>query len=152
MSVECILKFQILFPNLLLIHIRLITSFGAIITILALGIGTFVQQALKYNTTYPSSSEALIPIARYMNGTGTAQYSGTGVTTNDVDTEVESGAYVGLFSPVHTDFTVSAQCNSGNCTWESYQTLAICNTCADLTPLLKMTKVQLEVDNDPKDV
>jgi len=136
------------FSDLLLIPIRLIVSFGAFVTITTLGIGTFVQQALKYDTIYPSSGRALIPIANHMNGTGTAQYSGTSITGNGIDTEVESTTYLGLFIPVHTEFAIGAQCSAGNCTWESYQTLAICNTCADLTSCLQMTKVQINLNND----
>jgi hypothetical protein len=134
--------------DLLLTIIRLIASFGAFITIITLGIGTFVQQALKYDTIYPNSSEALMPIAKYMNGTGTAHYSGPSATTNGIDAEVISAAYLGLFSPVHTNFTVTAQCSTGNCTWESYQTLAICNTCADLTSHLNMTKQHIGLENN----
>ncbi|KAE9370137.1 hypothetical protein N431DRAFT_509147 [Stipitochalara longipes BDJ] len=123
-------------------------SRGAWGSVLLLVRGKGGYQALKYDTIYPSSGEALMPIAKYMNGTGTAQYSGTSMTGNGIDTEVKSAAYLGLFSPVHTDFTVSPQCSTGNCTWESYQTLAICNTCVDLTSRLKMSKVQINIDND----
>ena len=133
--------------NYMLTLIRLIASFGAIITVTTVAIGTFVQQALKYDTIYSSSSEAFMPIAKYMNGTGLGEYGGSEGSTSGVDPEVQSAAYIGLFSPPHTDFNVSAQCNSGNCTWESYRTLAICNTCTDLSSRLKLSKVQLSNNN-----
>jgi hypothetical protein len=146
-----ILSFFFVLPLLLTLY-RLIASFGALITIITLGIGTCVQQALVYDTIYVSTSDAFVSTAKYMNGTGTAQLSGTQGSTNGVDAEVQAAAYIGLFSPVLANFTVSAQCNTGNCTWDPYRTLAICNTCADLTSSLNRIKVQLEIDNDPKNV
>jgi hypothetical protein len=128
--------------------IRPIASLGAIITIIALGIGTFVQQALKYETRYLNSGEALIPTAKYMNGTGRAQLSNQDSTESGIDPEVLSASYVGLFSPLNTTYTASAHCSTGNCTWESYQTLAVCNTCVNLTSRLNMTKVLIKVRDD----
>lgn len=89
-----------------------------------------------------------MPIAQYMNGTGSAPV-GNGGSTGGVDTKLLTTPYVALFSPPQTNFTAVAtvHCGTGNCTWDSYQTLGICNTCADLTSQLKMTKVHIVTDN-----
>ncbi|KAF2815304.1 uncharacterized protein BDZ99DRAFT_378589 [Mytilinidion resinicola] len=125
----------------------LIAYFGAFITIIALGISTFFQQALKYDTIYPHSDDALMPIAQYMNGSGVAPI-GNGVSTSGVDTEFLAAPYVALFSPAHTNFTATAHCGTSNCTWESYQTLGICSTCENLTSQLKATKVHIVPHNE----
>ncbi|KAH8812616.1 hypothetical protein F5884DRAFT_843803 [Xylogone sp. PMI_703] len=135
---------------LLLVHQKggLIGSFGAFVTIVALGFNTFFQQALNYGIVYPYSDDASIPIAQYMNGTGTASIGNRG-SVGGVDTTLPAAPYIALFSPPHTPFTAAAttRCGTGNCTWDSYQTLSICNTCENLTSKLKMTKVHIVTDN-----
>lgn len=99
---------------------RFVGTFGAIITIFALGISTFTQQTLKYDNIYPSTLNSQMPVAR-------------NIDLKAIDTHLASVPYVALFSPPNTLFTATATCGSGNCTWESYQTLGICNTCKDLS-------------------
>ncbi|EHK20936.1 uncharacterized protein TRIVIDRAFT_69949 [Trichoderma virens Gv29-8] len=120
----------------------LIASLGAFITIAALGIGTFVQQALNYDTIYPASGNALIPIAQYMNGVGTAPV-GNGGTTANVDSVLTSAPYLAFFNPPSTNFTATAHCSTGNCTWSSYQSLGFCNTCKNLSRKLKRDKIRI---------
>ncbi|KAL7928955.1 hypothetical protein V8C35DRAFT_207509 [Trichoderma chlorosporum] len=120
----------------------LIAALGAFITIAALGIGTFVQQALNYDTIYTASGSASIPIAQYMNGTGSVPYE-NGATMNDIDTEFNSAAYLAFFNPPATNFTATAHCSTGNCTWNSYQTLGFCNTCKNLSRQLKRDKIRI---------
>ncbi|KAM0265328.1 hypothetical protein ACHAQJ_000168 [Trichoderma viride] len=124
----------------------LVASLGAFIVIAALGIGTFVQQALNYDTIYLASGNALITIAQYMNGTGTAPIANGGVT-DGVDSELAPAPFLALFSPPSTNFTVTAHCSTGNCTWSSYQTLGFCNTCKNLSSQLKRDKIRIVPDN-----
>ncbi|KAK7923474.1 hypothetical protein PG985_007545 [Apiospora marii] len=56
------------------------------------------------------------------------------------DPELMPGPYIALFSPPHTEFIAKAHCGTGNCTWESYETLAVCNTCKDLSSSLNRTR------------
>lgn len=114
-----------------------------------LGTSTFVQQALVYSIIYTSTSDASVRIAKYMNGAGTG-FTAPTATTNGIDAEVQAGANIGLYSPAHTNFTATSQCSTGNCTWETYRTLAVCNTCANLTSSLNMTRVHFEIDNNPQ--
>lgn len=124
----------------------LLASLGAFIVIVALGIGTFVQQALDYDTVYPVSGSALMPIARFMNGVGSAPI-GHGGTTTGVDSVLTSAPYLAFYSPAGTNFTATAHCSTGNCTWSSYQTLGFCNTCKNLTSQLKREKLHIIPDN-----
>lgn len=124
----------------------LLASLGAFIVIVALGIGTFVQQALDYDTVYPVSGSALMPIARFMNGVGSAPV-GNGGTAENVDSVLTSAPYLAFYSPAGTNFTATAHCSTGNCTWSSYQTLGFCNTCKNLTSQLKRKKLHITPHN-----
>lgn len=115
---------------------------GAFIVIVALGIGTFVQQALDYDTIYPVSGTALMPTAQFMNGVGQATINNVASTTG-VDTVLTSAPYLAFYSPAGTNFTATVQCSTGNCTWSSYQTLGFCNTCKNLTSQLKRSKIHI---------
>lgn len=125
----------------------LVGSFGAILTILALGISTFAQQALRYDTIYPHSSDATVPIAQYMNGSGWAAIT-LGLSASNFDPQLNSAPYIAFYSPPGTNFTVDARCGTGNCTWEPYRTLALCNTCKDLTSQLKISTEDREVTSE----
>jgi hypothetical protein len=111
-----------------------------------------VQQALKYETFYPTDGSALMPIAQYINGTGWGVENGNnGAALPGVDQGMISALYTGLYSPPATKFTVTPQCSTGNCTWPSYQTLAFCNTCKDITSKLNHTKVHITPANKVED-
>jgi hypothetical protein len=129
---------------IILTETRPVALLGALITIVALGINTFTQQSLKYNTIYPHTDEAYMPIAQFVNGTGYAPIE-NGVGTIGVDAEVLYAPYIAFFSPTHTNFTAAsmARCGSNNCTWDSYQTLGLRSTCKDLSSSLNMTKVYM---------
>ena len=50
---------------------------------------------------------------------------------------MKASIYYGLYSPNGTLPDVSAPCNSGNCTWPVYTSLAICASTADVTTSLR---------------
>ncbi|KAL7796193.1 hypothetical protein V8C43DRAFT_21206 [Trichoderma afarasin] len=98
----------------------LVAALGAFITIVALGIGTFAQQALNYDTIYTASSgNALMPIAQYMNGVGSAPIDNGG-TIQGVDSVLTSAPYLAFFNPP-----------------------GFCNTCKNLTRQLKRGKIRI---------
>ncbi|OPB46040.1 hypothetical protein A0O28_0061600 [Trichoderma guizhouense] len=77
----------------------LVAALGAFITIVALGIGTFAQQALNYDTIYTASGgNALMPIAQYMNGVGSAPIDNGG-TIQGVDSVLTSAPYLAFYNP-----------------------------------------------------
>ncbi|KAL7897414.1 hypothetical protein HDV63DRAFT_368154 [Trichoderma sp. SZMC 28014] len=128
----------------------LLASLGAFIVIVALGIGTFVQQALNYDTIYPVSGSALMPVAQFMKGVGSAPLASGGTvpgTIEGVDSVLTSAPYVAFYSPPGTNFTATAHCSTGNCTWSSYQTLGFCNTCKNITSHLKRKRIRIVPDN-----
>lgn len=49
---------------------------------------------------------------------------------------MEGAIYSGLLSNVNTTFDVVPDCPGGNCTWPAYESLAVCETCMDLTEKL----------------
>ncbi|RDW60272.1 hypothetical protein BP5796_11878 [Coleophoma crateriformis] len=109
-----------------------IGSFGAVITIVALILGPFSQQVATYPTRSAiSSRQATIPAA--------VNY--TGVLPGDTSTgfvpilPMKSAVYSGLFAEAGQSFP-SFTCESGNCTYEQYSTLAVCSNCVNLTPFL----------------
>jgi hypothetical protein len=135
-----------------LTFLSILASIGSVITILALGTSTFVQQALKYETFYPTDGIATMPTAQYMNGTGWGVENGNnGAALQGVDQSMVSALYTGLYSPPATNFTVTPQCSTGNCTWPSYQSLAFCNTCKNITSILNHTKVHITPANRVED-
>ncbi|KAI0184134.1 hypothetical protein EV127DRAFT_375510 [Xylaria flabelliformis] len=117
-----------------------IGSSGAAVAIAALAMHTFFQEALHFEPWYTHTADASMPIARYVNGTGAAFLIGKGSTTG-VDPESLSAPYRALYSPARTNFTATAYCSTGNCTWDSYESLGICKTCQNITDKLKATKV-----------
>ena len=51
--------------------------------------------------------------------------------------EIKAGIYKGLYSPNATLSDVQASCQSGNCTWPAYSSLAICASTADVSTSMK---------------
>lgn len=90
-----------------------------------------------------------MPIARYMNGVGSAPI-GNDASQEGVDSVLTSAPYLAFYSPIGTNFTATAHCSTGNCTWSSYQTLGFCNTCKNLTSQLKRKRIRI-IPHDLKD-
>jgi hypothetical protein len=130
------------FQPLLTFLNRFTASIGALVTIFALGINVFSQQALRYEATYPFSDDAWMPTAQFMNGsvTGIAPL-GRLSWVEYFDTELLASPYAAFYQRTNGNMIATAHCGTGNCTWEPYLTLAVCNTCIDLSPQLKRTHI-----------
>lgn len=82
-----------------------------------------------------------MPIAKYMNGTGSTFQGDVAVSLPKIDTSMLLSPYAGLFSEAKTAFPSPAQCTTGNCTWPIYETLAFHSTCVDISSQLQMSDV-----------
>ncbi|MCJ1347113.1 hypothetical protein MMC31_005334 [Peltigera leucophlebia] len=146
-------------------------SMGAIIVILSAAIDPFVQLTVGkgYTLKFENNSNVRISYAkRYSKGSftgisGTIPVSGdpnynSSKTETDADFEMKSAVFYGLSQP---DSLISQQtqrsCSSGNCTWDTFTSLAVCSGCNDLTNKIEIEKVNpdeyplvfsLDISND----
>ncbi|KAF8860794.1 hypothetical protein BDZ45DRAFT_298933 [Acephala macrosclerotiorum] len=112
-----------------------LTTFRAVITIIAIAIDPFAQQIVRYSPCEQISftSNASIPRTnQYING---GIHIGANLDT--VDLGLQSAVNVGVFSPssVATPFT----CPTGNCTFPQYRSLGFCSTCKDISSEVVIT-------------
>lgn len=123
-------SFQILTHSV----VRSFISMGVIIVILSTAIDPFIQLTIgqKDEVTFENSSNVQIAYANrfskeWIIGPG---YLGVPVT----DLKTQSAILEGLSQP---DAWISQQtqhsCPSGNCTWDTFTSLAICSACNDVT-------------------
>ncbi|KAJ6032736.1 hypothetical protein N7540_003468 [Penicillium herquei] len=99
---------------------RSIASLGAMILIFMLAFDPMVQQIISY------SSESII-IATDMLAADALQLR----YFNEIsDVDLYGACYLGIWA---TDFTITPNCPSGNCTWPSYKSVGFCSQCADIT-------------------
>lgn len=98
-----------------------------------LAIGPFVQQIVNSNTRPVSSSGASVPVARWYNASANQV---------DVDLPMKAAIMSGMLTTNDSSrqYVIPSQCPTGNCTWQSYQSLAVCSSCADLTKSLTSTR------------
>jgi len=99
---------------------------------LQLSIGPFVQQIIQYEIRSANITAASIPIAISYDGIGCNNAIGTcfdiplSMKAAVMNAALDIGASI-------IDFDIAPYCPTGNCTWEPYQSLAVCSKCADLT-------------------
>lgn len=80
--------------------------------------GASINRALNYTGALPgkTSSTGFVPIL-----------------------PLKSAVYNGLFAESgRPGAALAFECQTGNCTWEPYETLGVCHSCADLTPFLSV--------------
>lgn len=103
---------------------RSLVSLGAAVIILLLAFDPFMQQILSYpvrpTVDTNTQASALAPQLR--------EYIPTEATP-----DWESALALGYWSG--QEFSVSPQCSSGNCTWDSFASVGICSQCADMTAI-----------------
>jgi Protein of unknown function (DUF3176) len=117
-----------------------LASIGATVTLLALASDTFVQQSLRF----PEMSllgPATIPIAQ--------NYSKYSLPTIDSAREVKQPFVPALYNGIlvrdlsQSSSAVSASCSTGNCTFDTYASIAHCSACAEDTTLLSSSDLGL---------
>lgn len=109
--------------------------------IVSLGIATFFQQSLKYRPAEDSIDDlngASMPVAQYIQSRGDFTFA-------EDDTDASLGllpSFIqGLSSDAGAQFAAPATCGSSHCEWDSYSTLAVCNSCADLSSQLNIQEM-----------
>ncbi|ETS79526.1 hypothetical protein PFICI_09379 [Pestalotiopsis fici W106-1] len=108
---------------------------GAIITIILLAVDPFVQQVVVYEkqpviSEYTNSS---VPIVANYSDYAYGGIMSTREPTLSMKAAINNGLFDTSDEP-QNDFTISASCATGNCTWSStYYTLGVCSKCANTT-------------------
>ncbi|KAI1123639.1 hypothetical protein F5Y10DRAFT_47852 [Nemania abortiva] len=111
-------------------------SFGATVSIVALLLGPFAQQIVTYQTREVDSLQGAT-VSRALNYTG-ALPGNTSSTGFVPLLPLKSAVYNGLFAENgRPDAALAFECQSGNCTWDRFDTLGVCAECVDLTPFIE---------------
>ncbi|KAH8776544.1 hypothetical protein F5883DRAFT_409960 [Diaporthe sp. PMI_573] len=111
-------------------------SLGAVAVIVALFLSPFAQQVVIYRTL-AHESEVGATNYRAMNFTVALPSVDSAVPFVPV-LPIKSAVYNALFAENNKPWTsLPVNCETGNCTWEPFNTLAVCNTCTDMTPFLQ---------------
>ena len=119
----------------LISHISSLLRLGAIITVLSLALDPFAQQLVQ---TEPRSANVTIwtpTVARadrYTRGFDRAP-SLDKQAFADADIPMKMAVLNGLMhTPEEAINQTSYSCTTGNCTWNSFESLAVCSSCNDL--------------------
>ncbi|KAL2287106.1 hypothetical protein FJTKL_06109 [Diaporthe vaccinii] len=128
-----------------------ILRLGALIILLDVAVDPFSQQLvqLRQDLVYNEDRETILSDAgRYSKGSWfrqqllyldpTAVDPNTTLVTADADFSMQSAILFGLDQPLKNVVQQGAfNCPTGNCTWPEYESLAICNSCVDITDKLE---------------
>ncbi|KAI8627981.1 hypothetical protein F5Y19DRAFT_439134 [Xylariaceae sp. FL1651] len=111
-------------------------SFAAVVAIVALALGPFAQQIVTYQTRSVESPKGA-SVNRALNYTGALP--GNSSSTGFVPIlPLKSAVYNGLFAESgRPSASLAFECQTGNCTWNSFETLSVCYECVDLTPFIE---------------
>ena len=112
-------------------HVALL---GAVVTVAAIAIGSFTQQAITYPLRTVNVSTASVPRTQTYQASAFGQIQ----AIKDVPLTIKAAAYNGLFdaNAAQARATVPARCSTGNCTFPPYSSLAVCTKCVDVTHLV----------------
>ncbi|RYO90226.1 hypothetical protein DL766_009935 [Monosporascus sp. MC13-8B] len=122
-------------------------SFGAVIAIVALGLSPFAQQVVTYQTRTVEGPEGA-SVNRALNYTG-ALPGNTSETGFVPILPLKSAVYNGLFAENgRPGAALAFECQSGNCTWDPYETLGVCSECHSLTEYMRQYCAPGTADDD----
>lgn len=120
------------------------TLVAAVVMIVSLGTGSFVQQAIQTQSCqFPVDSvNASLPISRNIS----ARRAGGGSTFGPVDIPNVAAAMSSALGPdsEEIDSSITVGCPTGNCTFRNaiggmYSTLGVCTSCTDASSLITST-------------
>ncbi|KAK4039161.1 hypothetical protein C8A01DRAFT_16797 [Parachaetomium inaequale] len=131
-------------------------QFGAILTLLIIGLDPFAQQLMQFRSDFEEESSASVLIARtnwYNMGTAPTnppdppnQPNSTnssdpthGYTVKpELPLSMQSAVLAGLSrTPEEVEQEVLVQCPTSNCTWAPFNTLGVCHRCNNVTADLR---------------
>ncbi|RAH47416.1 DUF3176 domain-containing protein [Aspergillus brunneoviolaceus CBS 621.78] len=118
---------------------RHLVTVGCFILVVAAAIAPFVQQVLSI-TSQPIHSPGQSSI-RVCNTSAYVDYGeGAGPGMNKVPLSTAGAIYTGLFQSTGTNSqALTMTCPTGNCTFAPYQSLGLCQRCANITDELTLT-------------
>ncbi|KAK4892231.1 polynucleotide adenylyltransferase [Elasticomyces elasticus] len=117
----------------MLLNVRLwsLGALGAALTVAAMFVEPALQQIPAFPTRVVKIGDAVLN--RSLNFTDRPPTLGSaGVTLSN---GLKSAMYLGIFGAEEA-VTHTPACSSGNCTWPTFDSLAVCSACADLSDLL----------------
>lgn len=124
-----------------LMELRNVTSFSAIIVICSLATGPFVQQlAVVQSAQVAMDAASLYARTDYPNPDYSRRTISSPLVYYNLPDIITSSFYRGLYfsgnlsDPVtRNSFQQRPSCSTGNCTFDEFDTLAICSGCANIT-------------------
>ncbi|KAB8207581.1 hypothetical protein BDV34DRAFT_67357 [Aspergillus parasiticus] len=114
-------------------RMRRVASIGAIIMILSIGVGPFVQQMVTVrDQLVPSQTTASVSRADSYNVTATHDGTNSGWEINKESIAI----YNAVLEKPNTDAPLKPNCPTGNCEFPPFRSLAVCSHCSDISHLL----------------
>jgi hypothetical protein len=107
------------------------------VTVLALAVDPFTQQLVQYEQKLkisPNNFTTIVKAHRFSQGTTLVSWEGLMAMTAMADYSVQAGILNALLQPYDALVQQTAfACPTGNCTWDTYESLAVCSTCTNLS-------------------
>ncbi|KAF6830440.1 hypothetical protein CPLU01_07366 [Colletotrichum plurivorum] len=107
-------------------------SFGALVAILTLAFSPFAQQIATFHariTDFPEGATNLRS-EKYLIALSSQTASEGFIPILPFKAAVYNGLFAENNKPL---LSLPVNCQTGNCTWEPFETLGVCNTCIDVT-------------------
>ncbi|KAF2495221.1 hypothetical protein BU16DRAFT_561511 [Lophium mytilinum] len=116
---------------------RHLATLGAVITILALAFETMFQQIVAYPERPVIVGESTVAIARSFHVDPAWLAGNDSALTLANDPQTSLFISTAIYANTKDTFTPPpSNCPSGNCSWPTYSSLAVCNQCKEVTNLL----------------
>ncbi|KAL4889976.1 hypothetical protein BDV59DRAFT_185456 [Aspergillus ambiguus] len=116
-------------------RMRRSATFGALITVLAIGIGPFVQQMATVRNQHVQTDDPA-SVTRAELYYETSNYS-------DVSSETVFAVFGAVFENSNASSLIAPKCPTGNCDIAPFRSLAVCSECIDVSHLLSLSMEQL---------
>ncbi|KAK2056872.1 hypothetical protein LY76DRAFT_547640 [Colletotrichum caudatum] len=110
-------------------------SFGAFVAILTLAFNPFAQQIATFHARTTNSTEGATNIrsSQYLIALSSQSASEGFIPI----LPFKAAVYNGLFAENGKPWlSLPVSCQTGNCTWEPFETLGVCNSCVDITEFM----------------